>query len=87
MDQKTIKTIAEAAAVSVLTSLGMTSGEISRNRAISVYGKWFTKAIAAGRIKPVRVGEGRGATKWYSVMDILSLRAEDENKAAMQLEK
>ena len=84
MDTRVVKTIAEAAAVTVLTTLGMTSGEISRNRALAVYGKWFRDAEAAGRIKPVRIGEGKNGTRWYSIVEILSTRAADEQKAALQ---
>ena len=86
MNQQTIKTIAEAAAASVVTSLGLTSGEISLNRAKAVYGRWFVEAAAAGRIKPVRQGQGRTATKWYRIYDILTLKAADESQAEIQLE-
>lgn len=85
MDQRTVKTIAEAAAVSVLTTLGLTSGEISRARAVALYGKWFREAEAAGRVRPVRIGTGRTGTRWFSVMDLLALRAEDERRAEIQL--
>lgn len=86
MTTQTIKSIAEAAAVSVLTTLGMTSGEISRSRAMAVYGKWFKDAEAAGRLRPVRVGTGKTGTRWFSIMEILALRAEDERAAELQLE-
>ncbi len=85
MNRQTIKTIAEAAAVSVLTTLGMSSGEISYNRGKAVYGKWFTDAVAAGKLKPVRIGEGKTGTRWFSIMEILSTRAEDEAAADVQL--
>ncbi len=85
MNEKTIKAIAQAAAVEVLQNLGITAGEISRNRAISVYGKWFKDAEEQGRLNPIRVGTGRTGTKWYAVSDILALKANDLAVAEAQL--
>lgn len=86
LNESTIKTIAQAAAVEVLTALGMTSGEISRNQALRVYGVWFKDAEAAGRVHPVRVGVGKTGTKWYAVSDLLAARAADMSKAQAQLQ-
>lgn len=56
----------------VLRQLGMSSGEISERQARKVYGKPFVEAVAAGRIRPVRVGAGKTATKHYRIADILA---------------
>lgn len=83
MNEKTVKEIASAAAVEVLQALGITAGEMSRNRALAVYGVWFKDAEAAGKIRPVRVGTGKTGTKWYAVSDILAARAADMSAAQM----
>ena len=85
MNERTIKVIAQAAAVEVLQNLGLTAGEMSRNRALAIYGKWFKDAEAQGRLNPVRTGTGRTGTKWYSVSDILALKAHDLAAAEAQL--
>lgn len=57
---------------------GLTSGEVSRKKAIALYGSWFRSAIESGRLRPCRIGDGKNGTRWYSVDEILRLRAEDE---------
>ena len=64
-----------------MVNLGVTSGEISYRQAEKTYGSWFKEAASSKRIHPVRVGNGNSGTKWYSVQEILSLRATDEIKA------
>lgn len=59
-----------------LRQLGMASGEISERQARRTYGKPFVEAVAAGKIRPVRVGSGRTATKHYRILDILALQSE-----------
>lgn len=54
---------------------GVTAGEISERQAKRTYGKWFSDAVAAGHISPLRVGPGRTSTKYYSVTDILTYKA------------
>ena len=54
-----------------LRELGVISGEISERQARKTYGKPFTEAVAAGKIRPVRVGVGKTATRHYRVVDIL----------------
>ena len=61
--------------VETLRQLGLTRGEISERQARKTYGKPFTDAVAAGRIKPVRVGFGKTATKHYRIADILDWQA------------
>jgi hypothetical protein len=59
-----------------LRQLGLTSGEITERQAKRTYGKPFTDAVAAGKIKPVRIGYGKTATKHYRVLDILDWQNE-----------
>lgn len=54
-----------------LRQLGLASGEITERQARKTYGKPFTEAVAAGKIRPVRVGVGKTATKHYRIIDIL----------------
>lgn len=75
--ERLITTCVELGTAKALESLGISSGEISQRKARSVYGKYFTSAERAGRIRPCRVEDGRTGTKWYRVVDILSLKAQD----------
>ena len=59
-----------------LRQLGMASGEISERQARRTYGKPFIEAVASGKIRPVRVGAGKTATKHYRIIDILTLQSE-----------
>lgn len=54
-----------------LRQLGMASGEISERQARRTYGKPFIEAVASGKIRPVRVGVGKTATRHYRITDIL----------------
>lgn len=58
-----------------LRMAGVTAGEISERQARKTYGKWFVEAVAAGKIRPIRIGAGRTSTKHYSVTDILTYKA------------
>lgn len=71
-------------ATKAMVNLGVTSGEMSQRQAEKTYGSWFKVAASSKRILPVRTGNGTSATKWYSVTDILALRAQDEVKAQLQ---
>lgn len=62
----------ELGAARTLEVLGVSSGEISQRKAVKVYGKWFTDAVAAHRIHPARIEEGKAGTRWFRVVDILS---------------
>ena len=59
-----------------LRQLGMASGEISERQGRRTYGKPFIEAVASGKIRPVRVGAGKTATKHYRIIDILALQSE-----------
>lgn len=75
--ERLIKTCVELGTASTLEALGISSGEISQRRARDVYHKWFTDAVAAGRLHPCRVEDGKAGTKWFRVVDILTLKAND----------
>lgn len=74
-------------AAEALRLAGLTDGEVSERQARKVYGKWFTDAVASGRIRPVRIGAGRTATKHYRVTDILAYKAECYTPASILYEK
>lgn len=79
-----IKTCVELGSAKTIEALGLSSGEISRNKAIAIYGSYFRKAEEQGRIRPCRIGAGRNGTKHYRVVDILSLKAEDSVPAELK---
>ena len=66
-----------------LRQLGLTDGEISDRQARKVYGKPFKEAVEGGLIRPVRVGVGRTATKYYRIVDILAWKAESYEPARL----
>lgn len=66
----------EMVVLATLRRLGLADGEISERQARKTYGKPFVDAVATGKIKPVRSGNGRTATKHYRIMDILNLQNE-----------
>lgn len=70
-----------------LTQLGLTSGELTYAAALKVYGQWFANAVKNGRITPIRLGEGRTPTKWYSVADILAYKAAELEEAQIILNR
>lgn len=78
-----IETASERGAVLAMQALGVTSGELSQRQARKVYGKYFADAVAAGRLAPCRVEDGRAGTKFYAVADILALRLRDQVKAQL----
>lgn len=79
------RTIAEArvknqqgiGAESVLMRLGLMSPVISRNEAVKAYGAWFVRLLNEGRILPVRKGEGRTGTYYFSVAEIRKALTDD----------
>lgn len=85
--ERLMETCVELGGAKVLETLGITSGEISQRRARDVYGKWFLDAVAKRRIYPCRIEEGRAGTKFYRVVDILSLKAADAAKAELSLKQ
>lgn len=82
--EQLVKSAAKMGAAEVLETLGLTSGEISQRKARDTYGKWFTDAEKAGRIRPARVDNGRNGTRHYRVVEIQELRTADLMRAELQ---
>ena len=83
--EQLVKSAAKMGAAEVLETLGLTSGEISQRKARETYGKWFTDAERAGRIRPSRVDQGSHGTRHYRVVQIQELRTADLVRAELQL--
>ena len=83
--EKLVQSAAEMGAAQVLEILGLTAGEISQRKARDTYGKWFTDAEKAGRIRPVRVDNGKNGTRHYRGVEIQELRTADLVRAELQL--
>ena len=83
--EQMVQSAAAMGAAQVLEALGLTAGEISQRKARDTYGKWFTDAEKAGRIRPARVDQGRNGTRHYRVVDIQELRTADLMRAELQL--
>lgn len=82
--EEAIKELIQATVAETLAATGQASTEISQSQAKRLYGRWFKDAIATGRIKPVNSGKGGTSTKWYSILEIRSLRAAENFKAEIQ---
>ena len=82
--ERLIETCLELGSAKTMETLGVTSGEISQRRARDVYGKYFTDADKAGRIRPCRIEDGRAGTRWYRVVDILKMKAADAARAELK---
>lgn len=82
--ERLIETCIELGSAKTMETLGVTSGEISQRRARDVYGKYFTDADKAGRIRPCRIEDGRAGTRWYRVVDILKMKAADAARAELK---
>ena len=80
-----ITTCVSLGSAQTLETLGISSGEISMRRARDTYHKWFVDAVNQGRIHPVRVENGKNGTKYFRVVDILSLKAQDAVKAELSI--
>ena len=79
-----ITTAVELGSAKTLEALGLSSGEISQKRALKIYGTWFALADKEGRIRPVRIGDGRTGKRVYRVVDILALKTKDAAKAFLK---
>lgn len=82
--EQLVQSAAAMGAAQVLETLGITAGEISQRKARDTYGKWFTDAERAGRIRPTRVDNGKNGTRHYRVVDIQELRTADLVRAELQ---
>lgn len=80
-----VKSAAAMGAAQVLETLGISAGEISQRKARDTYGKWFIDAERTGRIRPVRIDEGKNGTRHYRVVDIQELKTSDHFRAQLQL--
>lgn len=79
-----LKELIQATVAETLAATGQDSGEISQAQAKRLYGRWFKERIADGSLRPVNAGKGNTSTKWYSVVEIRSLRAAENIKAEIQ---
>jgi hypothetical protein len=77
-------TCVELGSARTMELLGVSSGEVSKRKARDIYGKWFSDAVFAGRLRPCRVEDGRAGTQWYRVVDILALKAQDCARAELK---
>jgi len=80
--------VEEAAALGaarLAETLGLTAGEISQRKARDTYGKWFTDAERAGRIRPARIDEGGTGPRHYRVVEIQELKTADLVRAEIKL--
>lgn len=80
-----VQSAAALGAARTLETLGISAGEISQRKARSTYGKWFTDAEKAGRIRPSRIDNGKNGTRHYRVVDIQELKTADLVRAELQL--
>lgn len=79
--------IREASALGAATAMeqmGVSSGIVSARRGRDLYGKWFTDAVASGKIRPCRIENGKGGAHKFRVVDILAARLEDAAGAELQ---
>lgn len=83
--ERIVESAAQMGAARVLEALGISAGEISQRKARAIYGKWFTDAEKAGRIRPSRVDNGRNGTRHYRVVAINELKTADLMRAELQL--
>lgn len=85
MTKVEIIAVAQVAALEVIEKMGLTSGEITRNKAIRIYGNAFKQLEAAGLIRPVRGNGSKYSHKIYRVADIVAAKAAAQAEAATQL--
>ena len=84
--QKQLKrTEISLAVTTAMTQMGLSSGELTYSAATKVYGQWFVNAVRNGRIEPSRIGNGKTATKWFSIADILAYKAVEIENAQVIL--
>lgn len=83
--EQLVHSAASLGAAQVLETLGISAGEISQRKALSIYGTWFRNAERNGRIRPARVDNGRNGTRHYRVVEIQELRTADLMRAELQL--
>lgn len=81
--QRLVETASELGAARLAESLGLTAGEISQRQALKLYGSWFALALRDQRLRPTRIEAGHAGTRWYRVVDILTLKTADAAQAQL----
>ena len=71
----------EAGAETAMIRAGLRNPLVSQRNAEKTYGVIFAELQKAGKIHPVKVGEGRRGTRWYSVEEILAQIVAETAKA------
>ena len=77
-----IQAISQLGALTACDLFGVNT-EMSYSRASGEFGQFFRDMVRCGKLKPSRVGNGKNGTRWFSVRDIIALRAEEESKATL----
>lgn len=85
--QRIISASVEAGATAALIKAGLANPLTSQRQAEKTFGKWFISAVKAGKIHPCKMGEGKGATRYYSVNEINALLVADIAQADIQWDK
>ena len=83
--EQLVQSAAALGAAHLAETLGLSAGEISQRKARDTYGKWFTDAERAGRIRPARIDNGPRGTRHYRVVEIQELKTADLFRAELQL--
>lgn len=68
-----------------LELLGISAGEISQKKGVKLYGKWFRDAVADGRIRPIRIEDGKRGAKIFRIQDICAVRVQEAAKAELRI--
>lgn len=68
-----------------LELLGISAGEISLSKGVKMYGKWFKDAVADGKIRPIRIEDGKHGAKIFRVQDICAVRVQEAASAELRI--
>lgn len=85
LTQEVLLTVAEMGAAAALRTAGVATGEICKSEGERRFGRWFSDQVKAGNLRPVRCGRGTNGKRWFSVEDILALKASQQLRASVQL--
>lgn len=80
-----IESAVELGSAKTMEALGVSSGEITKRRAIEMYGKWFLDAVQNGRLHPCRIEDGKFGGKYFRVVDICKLKTYDAARAELKI--
>ena len=81
--EEIISNAAQLGALEALRLTGAASGEVSQREAVRRFGSWFVQMERAGKITPVRIGEGPHGKRSYALTDILKLKTAQAVKAEL----